>query len=336
MLSRVANSLFWMARYIERAENLARLVDVHRSVALDSQRHRGSDGDELWRPILHVTSIDKAYAEAKDTKGVDYFIAMDRSNRDSIRECISQARENARMVRDQIAEEMWLELNELRLNLKQLDPGGADYHRLICEMVMESAMQFRGIIATSLPRTDVWAFVALGESIERADKTSRIVDLPHFLPEDEANSAWNTMLRACSATAEYRQRYGGEVNAVNAPALLLLSTTFPRSVRYCVRRMNELLHRISATEEDDYTNEAERAAGALLARINFNGVEEIGEMGLHDYVDSIQVDLNNIGFAIGMRYFLRSWDAPPASAEEYVTSRMQAQAWRQQQQQEQQ
>lgn len=320
-----------MSRHIERADNLARLVMAHQSELLDTTSSLSGD-QHVWHPLLEVTAM----GDEESTEGVVTYMVSSEDNLDSIVNCVFQARENARAIRDQISDEMWLELNELRLNLKQLDSSDPDYHRMICEMVMRASMQFRGIVATSLPRTDVWAFVALGESVERADKTSRIVDLPHFLPGDDASGAWNTMLRACSATAEYRQRYGGEVNAVNAPTLLLLSTTFPRSVRYCVRRMNDLLHQISGAGDHDYLNEAERAAGALLARMNFGGVEEIGEMGLHDYVDSIQVDLNKIGLEIGMRYFLRSWDAPPSSAEEYVTSRMQAQAWRQQQQQEQQ
>jgi uncharacterized alpha-E superfamily protein len=138
------------------------------------------------------------------------------------------------------------------------------------------------------------------------------------------------MLRACSATAEYRHRFGGEVDATNASLLLLFSTTFPRSVRFCVRRMDELLHQISDTDEGEYLNEAERATGALLARLNFSGVEEIGTMGLHEYVDSLQTDLNRIGYEILQRYFLLRRDAPPASAEDYVNSRMQAQVSMQQ------
>jgi len=228
-------------------------------------------------------------------------------------------------VRDQISEEMWLELNALWLDLKQIAEGDPDRHARICEATMRSSLIFRGIENISLPRTDVWAFVQLGEYIERADKTSRIVDLPHFLPSHEVAPAWNTMLRACSASAEYRHRFGGEVDAATASTLLLFSQTFPRSVRFCVKKIDELLHQISGTDEGEYLNEAERATGALLARLNFSGVEEIGALGLHEYVDSLQTDLNRIGFEIAQRYFLLRRDAPPASAEDYVNSRMQAQ-----------
>ena len=126
------------------------------------------------------------------------------------------------------------------------------------------------------------------------------------------------------------------MDAANASALLLFSATFPRSVRYCVQKIDELLHQVSGTKAGDYSNEAERSTGALLARLNFSGVEDIGKMGLHDYVDSIQFDLNEMGWEIAQRYFLLRKEAPPTSAEAYVTSRMRAQQQQQIEEQQQQ
>ena len=329
MLSRVAENLYWMSRYIERADNLARLVIAHQSELLDATS--SLTGEHEWHPLLEVTSMGDAESE-EDV--VTYMVGSE-ENPDSIFNCVFQARENARAVRDQVPEEMWIELNALWLDLKNISASDPDRHQKICEATTRCALQLRGIEESSLSRTDIWAFVQVGEYLERADKTSRIVDLPHFLPEREEAASWNTMLRACGATAEHRHRYGGEVNAASASTLLLFSATFPRSVRYCVARIDQMLHRISGTLHGDYLDEAERETGALLARINFSGVEEIGEMGLHDYIDSIQIGLNRIGWAVAQRYFLRTKDAPPASAEEYVTSRMQAQVRMQQQQQQQ-
>lgn len=331
MLSRVAENLFWMSRYIERADNLSRLVIAHQNELLDATSGFASTGYE-WHPLLEVTSMGD---EESDEDVVTYMVSSE-ENPDSILNCVHQARENARAVRDQISEAMWIELNSLWLDLKQLEEDERDRHQKICEMSTRSALQFRGIEWSSLPRTDVLAFVQLGGYLERADKTSRIVDLPHFLPETETSASWNTILRACSATAEHRHRYGGEVDAANASSLLLFSSTFPRSVRYCVAKINELLHQVSGTKSDDYLNEAERSAGALLARLNFSGVEDIGKLGLHDYVDSIQVDLNNIGWEIAQRYFLLRKEAPPKNAEAYVTSRMRAQQQQQIEEQQQQ
>ena len=330
MLSRVAENLYWMSRHMERADNLARLVTAHQNELLDATS--SLQGSSQWHPLLEVTSM----GDEESAEDVVTYMVSSELNPNSIVNCIFFARENARAVRDQIAEEMWLELNSLWLDVKQIGEDERNRHERICEMTTLSALMFRGIEACSLPRTDVWAFVQLGAYLERADKTSRIVDLPHFLPEQESASAWDTILRACSATAEFRHRYGGEVDAANGAALLLFSSTFPRSVRYGVQKLDELLHQISGTRSGDYLNEAERKTGALLARLNFSGVEDIGRMGLHDYVDSIQVDLNEIGWAIAQRYFLLRKDAPPVSPEAYVTSRMRAQQQQQIEEQQQQ
>ena len=326
MLSRVAENLYWMSRYMERADNLARLVIAHQNELLDATT--SMEGDEYdWHPLLEVTQM----GDEDSDEGVVTYMVSSEENPDSVWNCIVQARENARAVRDQISEEMWVEINRLWLGLKEIDKTDINRHSRMCDMVTTSCLQFRGIVSSILSRTDVWAFTQLGQYIERADKTSRIVDLPHFLPEKDAASAWGTMLRAASAIVEHQNRYGAEVDAASASSLLLFSNKFPRSVRFCVYQMNEMLHLISGTAFNDYLNEAERTTGALLARLNFSGVEEIGKMGLHEYVDSIQLDLNRIGYELGMRYFLRRRDAPPSSAEAYVKSRMQAQVEQQQQ-----
>ena len=331
MLSRVAENLYWMSRHIERADNLSRLVAAHQNELLDATS-LPSEEKHKWHPLLEVTQM----GDEESKEGVVSYMVSSDQNPNSVMQSVYFARENARAVRDQISEEMWIELNALWLDLRAVSPKQRDRHSSMCDKVRQSSMKFRGIVNTSMPRADAWAFVALGEYIERADKTSRIADLPHFLPKNEEESAWNTMLRACSATAEHRHRYSGDVNRSNVSTLLLFSPTFPRSVRFCVRRINELLQSISGTRIGDYLNEAERSAGALLARLNYSGVEEIGKLGLHDYIDSIQIDLNNIGFALGQRYFALRREAPETNAQSYVTSRMQAQVRLQQQAQEEQ
>lgn len=327
MLSRVANSLFWMSRYIERADNLARLVTAHQTELLDATSQ--FCGEHQWHPLLEVTSM----GDEESSEDVVTYMVSSADNPDSVVNCVLQARENARAVRDQISEEMWLEINALWLDLKQIGVNDPDRHSKICEMVMRSSLQFRGMQATSLPRTEVWAFVELGEYLERADKTSRMVDFPYYLPDHETASAWNTILRACSATAEHRQRNPGDVEAAKVSALLLFSSTFPRSVRFSVDRIDKRLRYLSGSGGGEYLSEAERSTGAMLARLNFSGVEEIAAMGLHDYIDSIQMDLNRIGSEIALRYFMLRREAPPTNPEAYVTGRMQAWISMQQQQQ---
>ncbi|MDF1813978.1 MAG: alpha-E domain-containing protein [Verrucomicrobiales bacterium] len=320
MLSRVAENLYWMSRQIERADSLARLVMAHQNELLDATA-MGSWENE-WHPLLEVTSM----GDEESTEGVVTYMVSSRENPDSIFQCIFYARENARGVRDQITEEMWVELNSLWLSLSRYDVSDPDRHMKMCNEVIQFSFLFRGIVSGVLPRTDAWHFVRLGETIERADKTSRMLDLPNFLPKPEITSAWNTMLKATSATVEHQQQYGGEVDRSSAISLLLFSTTFPRAVRYCAIELDRILHLISGTREEDYLNEAERAAGAFRSRMNFQGVEDLGRLGLHKFIDAIQKDLNKIGDEIVTRYFMIRPKEFPSSAQAYVASRVQAHA----------
>ncbi|MDF1756359.1 MAG: alpha-E domain-containing protein [Verrucomicrobiales bacterium] len=317
MLSRVAENLFWMSRYFERADNLARLVTVHQTDLLDATSAMAEDSYD-WHPLLAVTSM----GDENSTESVQDYMVRSQENPDSITNCIYQARENGRAVRDQISDEMWIELNALWLDLKAILKNGPGQHEKICQMVNRSSLVFRGIVNVAQPRAEAWAFIQLGEYLERADKTSRVIDLPNYLRGRDEASAWSTMLRACSAAAEHRRHYSGEADSTSASTLLLFSTSFPRSVRFCVQKIDDLLHQISGTDSSGYLNEAERASGSLLARMNFSGVEEISSLGLHDYVDSVQFNLNEIGAAIGFRYFALTKESPSSSAEEFFKIRM--------------
>jgi len=330
MLSRVAENLFWMSRFIERADNLARLVRAHQTELLDitSSHH----GDHEWHPLLEVTAM----GDAESDEDVATYLVSSNANVDSIINCIYFARENARAARDKISSEMWMEINSLWLDVKNISESEPDRHQMICEAAMRSAYQFTGISVSTLSRKDTFAFVQLGHAIERADKTSRMVDLPHFLPEGSSGSAWNTMLRACSAIDVHRLRYGLAIDAASVTSILLFSDTFPRSFRFSMRSANESLRQISGTASGNYVNQAEREAGLLLARVSFQGVEEIASLGLHDYIDSLQSDLNSFGIAIADTFFQLRTDAPVRSAEEYLRNQLQNQSRQQEQQQEQQ
>ncbi|MEM7699092.1 MAG: alpha-E domain-containing protein [Verrucomicrobiota bacterium] len=319
MLSRVAENLYWMSRYIERADNLARLVVAHQTELIDATTE--ASGEFEWHPLLEATAM----GDAESSEDVISYIVSSEENEDSVYNSVYQARENGRAVRDQISEEIWLTLNTLWLALRQVPKDSPDRNQAICELVTQAALVIRGLEQSALPRTEVHSFIQLGTNIERADKTSRLVDLPHYLPEGEVDSAWNTMIRACGAAVEHRQKNGGEVSAASASTLLLFSNSFPRSVRYCVRSIDELLRRISQSSPGNYVNEAERVSGLLLARLDYRGVEDVGEKGLHDYVDSIQVDLNRIGQEIQQRFFYNRKDAPLTEADDYVKRRFQMQ-----------
>lgn len=316
MLSRVANTLYWMVRYVERADNLARLIDVNQQLlldyeSLDSERLRG-----FWQPIILSTGDDEAFDKLYDETGsheVIRFLTDDPRNPNSIISCIALARENARTVRDQLSDELWEELNALYLFSRSSEATrliASDPSRFY-ENVRRSAVTFLGIAASTISRNEAWAFMDLGRHLERADKTTRFLDVSSYLPPmvegSEAISAgilhWTAILRSCGAMGAFRTEQR-EITAQGVTDFLIFTKDFPRSVRYCIDKVDASLHRISGTPRGAFSNEAERESGRLLSELNFGSTENIFESGLHDYLDAMQGRLNHIGGEIFETYVL--------------------------------
>lgn len=307
MLSRVADSLYWLSRYIERAENLTRLVDVNRRESLDTINIHSGEDPSLR--LIKTTSTEKAYFAAKENAGgeldVGEFITFSDGNPDSIKGCIAHARENARMVRDQISGEMWLELNSAHLFLQS--PDTLKLWRRQPESfsreVITFSLQFQGLTDATILHDEGWQFVQFGKFIERADKTSRILDTLTYLAKPD-RSELSSVLRSCSGFSAFRREFRGEVTFKNAVKFLLFSAAFPRSVRFCVRQMDQILHAISGVPIGTFSNEAERMTGSLLAQMNFTSPETVMDEGLHEYIDQIQWQLNEIGQNVFETYVL--------------------------------
>jgi uncharacterized alpha-E superfamily protein len=316
MLSRVANTLYWMVRYVERADNLARLIDVNQQLlldfeSLDSERLRG-----FWQPIILSTGDEEAFDKLYDETGsveVIRFLTDDPRNPNSITSCIALARENARTVRDQLSDELWEELNALYLFSRSdeakrlIDSDPPRYY----ENIRRSAVTFLGIAASTTRRNEAWEFMDLGRHLERADKTTRFLDVSSYLPpgDDGMEAAspgvlhWTAILRSCGAIGAYRAMQR-EITAQGVADFLIFSKDFPRSVRYCIERVDISLHRISGTPRGAFSHEAERESGRLLSDLNFGSVEDVFETGLHDYLDALQGRFNNIGGEIFETYVL--------------------------------
>ena len=263
-----------------------------------------------WLPVLQATACDDLFSELHGdnatAEDILEFMNFSKSNPDSIRNCIALARENARMARDKISVEMWLELNLLYLFTR------SDEARELCEQsptdfyerIIQSSLLFQGITDATIPHGEGWEFIQLGKILERADKTSRILDIPNHCPSTENAVHWAAILRSCSAQAAYRQFYGGQATMDKTAELLLFSQSFPRSARFCVKLMDELLHQISGVAPGQYSNEAERLTGSLLAHLNFSSMTDVKKQGLHFYVDDLQSQLNDIGQQIFESYVL--------------------------------
>jgi uncharacterized alpha-E superfamily protein len=322
MLSRVANSLFWMSRYIERAENVARLLDVNLQLLLD---YRSLDDDKLrdhWMPIVQTTGDQTSFItqhQRATAAAVAEFMVFRQENPNSIVASICQARENARMVRDQITSEMWEELNRLYLFVlsaparRMWNDSPTDFFN----QIKTSSLQVSGLSYATQLHNEGWWFSQAGHFIERADKTSRILDvryhtlpargLPNAVNQTEALE-WAAILRSCSAWDAFKSLYGADVHPRNVAEFLLLNEDFPRSVRFCVDRLNDALRRISGVSSRRFSNDAEKLCGRLAAELQFTTIEEVFAAGLHDYLDQIQLKLNNVGGALFNAYIFQNND----------------------------
>ena len=316
MLSRVANTLYWMVRYVERADNLARLIDVNQQLLLDFERLDSERLSGFWQPIILSTGDEEAFGKLYDETGSDEvirYLTDDPRNPNSITSCIALARENARTVRDQLSDELWEELNALYLFSRS-----EDAQRLIksdppryYENIRRSAVTFLGIAASTTRRNEAWEFMDLGRHLERADKTTRFLDVSSYLPpgDDGLEAAspgilhWTAILRSCGAMGAYRAMQQ-DIDAEGVVDFLMFSKDFPRSVRYCIERVDISLHRISGTPRGTFSNEAERESGRLLSDLNFGSTAEVIRIGLHDYLDGLQERFNHIGGEIFETYVL--------------------------------
>lgn len=344
MLSRVADSLYWMSRYMERAENLARLMQASHELLLDGDT-AGRAASSYWSPVLAATAMECAFSARQSDGGsvdVNTFMTLDRGNPDSILMCLLHARENARMVRDQISDEMWSELNELFLFMQSGETEMLFQRspQTVYDRIIRGSLLFHGITSATLTRTEGWHFILLGKYLERAEKMTRFLDIRSASAAADNPSPesvqWATILRSASAFSAYRTSYGGEVTATGVVDLLLFSTRFPRSVRFCIREVDNTLHAISGTPPGTYSNEAERIAGRLLATLNFDSAIDVVARGTHAFIDELQSIMNNIGQAIFETYVLLPHDVnritfAPAAAGRQVFLRSQQEQQQQQQ-----
>ncbi len=316
MLSRVANSLYWMSRYVERAENTARIVDVNLQLLLDFRNIDDRRLTEHWVPIIQSTGDEKVFFELYQTANgqtVTDFLVFRQENPNSIISAVAQARENARMVRDQITMEMWEEINRLYLYLRssQARQTWASAPDEFCNEVKRSSLYLQGLVEGTLLESEGFHFMDAGRFLERADKTTRILDVRYQTlppkgvpgPINETDALeWVAVLRSCSALDAYRQTFGADVHPARIAELLVLSDEFPRSVRACVARLDAALRKIAGTPSHRFTNEAEKLSGRLLAELQFSTLEEIFAPGLHQYLDQVQIRLNAVGDALFQAY----------------------------------
>lgn len=311
MLSSTADNLFWMARYTERAENTARMLDVNVQTALLPQSP--GEGEQSWRAMLGISELEAAYAQRYpriDAREVLDFMVRDRSNPSSIASCLASARENARAVRGSLTTEVWeiqnttwLELQtQLKNRMPEENPGQ------FFEWVKYRSHLSRGVTIGTMLKDEAFFFIRMGTHLERADNTARILDvkfhgareLQHGEQAQRDFYHWAAVLRSVSAFETYRKVYRDVITPERVAELLMLRADMPRSLLYCVSEVLTNLEQVS----NDASADTERFAGRLHAQLRFATIEDILQSGLHDCLDRFLADVYELGNRVSRDFLL--------------------------------
>ena len=310
MLSRVASNLYWMSRYVERAENTARVLDVTWRMSMIVKEPALQDQE--WFAPLNISGTLFPFSGRHNVvcaREVLHFLALDPENPSSIYACARQARENARAVRGSITSEMWEVLNSTWLEMQQMDEDKVHARGVssFFDWVKERSHLFRGVTFGTMHRDDAYEFARLGTHMERADSTARILDVKYhvLLPsvKDVGGAVdyyqWSAVLRSVSAFEAYRKVYRDVITPLKLAELLMLRDDIPRSLRFCLRQVCDGLGRVQNAQSAD----AVRRAGKSLAALEYGRISDIFAGGLHECLTDFLVSMQELSGDIQRSFF---------------------------------
>ncbi len=319
LLARYADALIWLARYVERVENLARILDVNETFA------RNTEGGQDWAPIVQLHSDEAAFAarhREATAESVLAFYVTDATNPSSIVSAVRAARENARMLRPLISTEMWVQLNMFHNRLSALSAADLAPGRLspLFSEIKLACQTHTGITEGTFYRDQAWFFYQLGRYLERADQTTRLLDMKYHVllpdPRDLGSPVdagqWNVLLRSAAGYHAFRRIHATGMTPAQVAGFLLLNRRFPRSVYLCVREAEMLLSELRARYGlRGGTGAAEQLDGlrGLLSAVT---IDEILVRGLHEFLDMIQLRLNLAAEDLAVGFFGYSAASPSA------------------------
>ena len=303
MLSRVADSLYWMSRYLERAEHTARVLEVYQSEQLEEY---GGDANRRWLSV--VDSVGLEAPDGLTEPEVGHWLSFDISNQSSIVACVMGARDNARQVREQISSEMWEHLNRLFHSVRaasQTEDWSADQHEFLTA-VKEGAHLFQGITDSTMNHGEGWQFIQLGRFIERAVSVGSLVDI-HFrdyppVGDDEEQPAGIELLKSCTAFEAYCKVYTAEVKPLRIAEFLLLNPEFPHSVCFAIDQVEVALKALPQSADRRIGGKALRLVGKLKATLSFSQMDEIMATGLHRFLKDVDGQCAQIHNAVHQIY----------------------------------
>jgi uncharacterized alpha-E superfamily protein len=296
MLSRIAESLFWIGRYIERSDGTARILDVHLQLLLEDP---WIEEDIACRSLLSVMGTEAPEGTPLTRADVLAILAIDRNEPASIAYSLHAARENARRAREIVSTELWEVLNTTRARM----PRGVAVEKVheFFGWVRERSALAIGIIESATSRDEAWSFFTLGRSIERADMTARLLATRSLT--EASGPSWTTILRSCGAYEAYLRTYRGMPSARNAAEFLLLDRLFPRSILFSVSRAEECLRELEPRSgRVGVSDQAQRLLGQIRSELEFRAISEILD-DLPKHMDGVQLATSAASEAISRRYF---------------------------------
>jgi uncharacterized alpha-E superfamily protein len=305
MLSRVADSLYWMSRYLERAEHTTRLLEVNLNLMLDES---ATNAERRWQRVLVALGEPKDVVWAGDPYALTRSLTFDTEIKGSILSCIISARENSRHVREQISTEQWHRLNRLFLRVTRPElqsdgfSGGNDQQAEFLQQVMEAVHQFQGVTDSTMSHGEGWQFIQVGRYIERAHATAVLLQAyhedvwsqPDKIPEANEYLGWMGLLRSATAFEAYCKVYTADLTPEQILEFLLLDPEFPHSLRFSIDSLQQALEAIHGEAGKSRAEPLRRLAGRLQASLNYSSVDEILNGDVIAYLRNIQAECHAI------------------------------------------
>ncbi|MFZ4984096.1 MAG: alpha-E domain-containing protein [Blastocatellia bacterium] len=316
MLSRVADALYWMSRYVERAEDITRILTVNFHSLLDAPVETA---ESAWQPIIAITGDEERYRQCYqeyNARNVCEFLLWNPDNPNAVTTCITLARENARSVREQISSEMWENLNRLYFLVRDLDreETGRSGPYEFFDQIRYGSWAFQGITAETMTHGDGYEFIQLGKMMERGDKTIRTLDVKYAAVNQlaegpEASLQLIVLLRSCSAFEAFRKTGAAMLQPGRVAQFLLLDQEFPRAVGFCLSRALRSINAISGNvggeqiRQSHQLNNPQRQIGRICADLEYLNIEEILDHRMHPFLDGLLLRINLVGDEITRTFF---------------------------------
>lgn len=307
MLSRVADSLYWMSRYLERTDGILRMLRINYASSQDDIQ------EFSWKPVLRIFSYideERAAAIAHQSRAVLQYMVTDKENSNSVLSIITRARENARSVQDHITKELWQCLNDFYHTIReeQVSRGlQKDDPVTILDILIRQGLLYYGTADVTMARGEGYAFLNIGKYLERGVQTADILDVKfsdlNYDFDNKDTTYWKYLLLSISGYELYLKTYRGSFDAKNVVEQTVLNRDFPRSILYSVNQLHRYFERLKDERNKEAYDKVDFMIGRIQSKVKYSTVESIMHQGLHAYLNGVKEDLYEVGVAFNQHYF---------------------------------